>query len=143
MVREAFPMTAGMLSKRHRHRTGKMVLAVAFLVGVAAWGGDAQAQINPFRGNHGPKLAKEDIGARSAAALKLLNQHPAKVGETESWVGPKSGNQGTLTIRRVYQRSGMPCRAVNSQVLFKRQQSKRDFTMNVCRVSTGQWKLAE
>lgn len=136
-------MTAGMMGNRHGRRAGKVFLAVALLAGAVAWGADAQAQINPFRGSHGPKLAKEDIDARSAAALKLLNQHPARVGETESWVGPKSGNQGTLTIRRVYQRSGMPCRAVNSQVLFKRQQGKRDFTMNVCRVSTGQWKLAE
>jgi surface antigen len=103
----------------------------------------AHAQLSLFRGYKGPILTKEDADARSSAAQKLLNDDPATVGQTEAWAGPKTGNQGTLTIRRVFERSGMPCRSIASEVIYKQTQTKRGFTLTACRVATGEWKLAD
>lgn len=122
---------------------GKVFLIAALAVGAVGWEPAAHAQLNPFRGYKGPTLTKEDMDARSSAALKLLNNDPASVGQKETWIGPKTGNQGTLTIRRVFERSGMPCRSVKSAVVYKQTQTRREFSLIVCRVATGEWKLAD
>src|SRR5689334_4064172 len=114
---------------------GKVSLVAALALTALAWHASAHAQINPFRGYKGPTLTREDRQAASSAAQTLLNREPASVGETETWTGPKTGNQGTFTIQRVFERSGMPCRTVVSQVVFKRTQTKRAFDLTVCRVA--------
>jgi surface antigen len=123
--------------------SGRVSFVAALTVIAVGWSLAAHAQLNLFRGYKGPTLGKEDVDARSSAAQKLLNDDPASVGQTESWVGPKTGNQGTLTIRRVFERSNMPCRSVASEVVYKQTQGKREFTLTACRVANGEWKLAD
>ena len=118
------------------------VAVILIIVGVC-WAPSSNAQLNPFRGYRGPTLTKEDYDAASSAAQKLLQHEPAATGQAETWVGPQTGNQGTFTIRRVFQRSGMPCRAVASQVVYKQTQTKREFNLTACRIATGEWKLTD
>jgi hypothetical protein len=124
------------------HRKGVFV-ATVLAVCTVAWISPVRAQINPFRGYKGPTLTQEDLAAGQGAARKLLNSDPATVGQAESWTGPTSGNQGTLTIRRVFERGGMPCRSVASEVLYRRTQSRRSYTLTACRIASGTWKLAD
>ena len=122
---------------------GRILLIATLAISALGICSAAHAQINLFRGYKGPVLTKEDMDARSSAAQKLLNDDPASVGQAETWVGPKTGNQGTLTIRRVFERSGMPCRSVASEVTYKQTQTKRAFTLTACRIATGEWKLTD
>jgi hypothetical protein len=127
---------------RPRHgRAASSALVLAFCAMV--WVSPARAQINPFRGYRGPTLTREDLDAGRAAAQKLLDSDQASVGLTESWAGPTTGNQGTLTIRRVFERARMPCRSVSSEVLYGRTQTRRSYTLTACRTASGAWKLAD
>ena len=125
-------------------RLGGSILAVTvFAFGAAAWVSPARAQINPFRGYKGPTLTREDLAAGRDAARKLLDGDQPSVGQAESWTGPGTGNQGTLTIRRVFERAHMPCRSVASEVLYQRTRTRRSYTLTVCRTTGGAWKLAD
>lgn len=126
-----------------RRGHGRVVLIAALAFCAAAWVSTASAQINPFRSYKGPSLSREDLQAGQAAAQKLLDNDPASVGQAESWTVPSSGDQGTLTIHRVFERSGMPCRALASEVLVRRSQTRRSYTLTVCRTADGAWKLAD
>ena len=122
---------------------GKAALLVALAASVLAPGPSAFAQFNPFRQYRGPLLTREDLDAGAAAARTLLDSEPATVGQTASWTGPTTGNAGTFTIRRTYQRSGMPCRIMTSDIIYKQPQRTREYTLRVCRIANGQWKLAD
>ena len=101
----------------------------------------AYAQLNPFRGYNGPTLAKPDIDAGRVAADRLLGSDPKPVGTVETWTGPTSGNSGTLTVERTYQKQGHQCSALRSRVTYK-EGTDRSSLLQVCRVG-GQWKLAD
>src|ERR1700761_3496758 len=81
-------------------------LSTALIVGgfLAAWPMGAHAQINPFRGYRGPTLSKEDLDSGQAAAGKLLNEDQAEVGKAEDWTGPTSGNTGSISVQKTFQR---------------------------------------
>lgn len=119
----------------------KYVLRLLILAcAVCLWSGTAHAQINPFRGYKGPALAKADFEQGIQAADKLLKADGANVGASETWVGPTSGNSGTLTVLSAYERQGRPCRSLRSVVKYKAG-TQRTWTLNVCRVASGDWKL--
>ncbi|MDR3529247.1 MAG: RT0821/Lpp0805 family surface protein [Rhodopila sp.] len=125
-------------------RLSKSWCAIFVLLGllIAVWPTDARAQINPFRGYKGPVLPKEDLEAGQAAARKLLTEDQAQVGKAEAWTGPKSGNQGTVSVLRAFKRQGMDCRALKSEVRYREDSSSpRTLNLNVCRLPSGEWKL--
>jgi surface antigen len=91
----------------------------------------------------GRRLSKEDLASGQAAANKLLTEDQAQVGKTEDWAGPTSGNTGTISIQKAFQRQGMECRGLRSEVRYKKAStsSPRVLSLNVCRTKTGEWKL--
>jgi surface antigen len=124
-------------------RPGTLIFSAVVLAFCGtAWASPAHAQINPFRGYRGPTLTREDLDAGRAAAQKLLDSDQPSVGQAESWTGPTTGNQGTLTIHRVFERARMPCRSIASEVLYQRTQTRRNYTLTACRLAGGAWKLA-
>ena len=123
-------------------RCHPVLLIGALLVSAMAGAVPAHAQINPFRSYSGPTLTKEDLSVGSAAFRMLLEKDPASIGEVETWIDPKTGNQGKFTLRRIFERTGMPCRDVASEVIYKQTQTKRAFTLTACRVAGGDWKLS-
>ena len=104
--------------RRQISRWGVVLLTGLFL---AAWSSGAEAQINPFRSYRGPTLSKEDLASGQAAANKLLTEDQAQVGKTEDWAGPSSGNTGNITVQKAFQRQGMPCRTLRSEIRYKSQ----------------------
>lgn len=117
-------------------------VVLIFGIFLAAWPSGAGAQINPFRGYKGPTLSKEDLASGQAAANKLLTEDQAQVGKSEDWTGPTSGNTGTISVQKAFQRQGMECRTLRSEIRYKiTSASPRTFHLNVCRIKTGEWKL--
>lgn len=122
------------------------LLAGAVAMAALALPGSARAQFNPFSIQNASPLTRADRDARAAALRKLLETDPAKVGQSESWAGAKSGNSGTVTIRRVFQQDNMPCREVAAQDRYKSGSGNTPggnaLTAVLCRVPSGQWKFA-
>jgi surface antigen len=128
-----------------RFRTGskRRSLRVPFVSTVAAlclWSVCAHAQINPFRSYKGPVLSKADLDQGMQAADRLLKADAGKVGASETWTGPTSGNSGTLTVQNAFERNGNPCRSLRSVVNYKAG-TNRTWTLNVCRLPNGEWKI--
>ncbi|HBK09385.1 MAG TPA: hypothetical protein DDZ81_26575 [Acetobacteraceae bacterium] len=102
----------------------------------------ALAQINPFHGYDGPTLSKQDLDTSQAATRKLLTDDQAEVGKSEHWEGTTSGNQGDITVLKSFTRQGMPCRTLRSDVRYKQTSARpRSFTLDVCRLPSGEWKI--
>jgi hypothetical protein len=118
---------------------GVVILSSVFLT---VWPSGARAQINPFRGYKGPTLSKEDLAIGQAAADKLLTADEAEIGRSEDWVGPTSGNTGSISVQKAFQRQGMECRTLRSEVRYRKTPAPpRTFSLNVCRLKSGEWKL--
>ena len=124
-------------SSRRRHMLVRIIGVTAVVcVGSAS----AHAQINPFRDNKGPVLSKADLEQGNQAADKLLKADEGKVGASETWTGPSSGNSGTLTVQSAFERKGNTCRSLRSVVNYKNGK-KRTWNLNVCRQPNGDWKI--
>ncbi|HME20477.1 MAG TPA: hypothetical protein VKI44_03810 [Acetobacteraceae bacterium] len=72
----------------------------------------ALAQINPFRGNGGTPLNRDDIAALTDATNRLLDQPQLVAGASETWSNPQSGVSGTVTAGSTVKRHGMACRTL-------------------------------
>ena len=122
-------------------RARRAAVSLAGIVAAAClWSGSAHAQFNPFILRTGPRLTKADIDQGVQAAGKLLRTDEAKVGTSETWADPASGNGGSFTIQKAFERRGMTCRTLRSVVDYKAG-SKRTWLLNACRVRSGDWKL--
>jgi surface antigen len=121
-------------------RRSKLIRIIGVTAAVSVWSMSAHAQINPFRGNKGPVLSKADLEQGEQAADKLLKSDEARVGASETWTGPTSGNSGTLTVQSAFERKGSTCRSLRSVVNYKNG-TKRRLTLNVCRQPNGDWKI--
>ncbi len=97
--------------------------------------------INPFGVNNGATLSKDDYKIALAAVRELLNEKTLKVGAHATWRNSASGNHGKFTILDVFISKGMPCRKINSYVAYQKPgATPRSFTLNVCKLSNGEWK---
>lgn len=107
--------------------------------------GAAHAQLSGMFGTTtGPRLNQEDTKLAGAAVKKLLDEKPATVGHYEQWSNPGTGNHGKFTIMSIYTAHGLPCRKVNSQVVYgKSNIAPRTVSLGACQVASGQWKTAE
>ncbi len=122
-----------------RHlRSASVVLVLGGCFIVAS---TAMAQINPFGRSDTVPLDGEDLQIMSGAASKLTRKN-ATVGQIETWQNPKSSRSGSVSLLQTFKKDGMPCqkrryvvdRTVNSQATA--------YVMNLCRLPTGEWKLA-
>ena len=85
-------------------------------------------------------LTHDDVTALSAASAKLYTAETVAVGAVEAWTNPKSGNSGVVTIARVFERNGMPCREIVHRIKLVRE-GEQTYHFNRCRIATGEWKL--
>ncbi len=108
---------------------------------VSAYSNMANAQmISPFGQYNGPTLSKDDYQLAREAAEKLLNETTPTIGSYVTWRNLASGNQGKFTILSIFISNGLPCRKVNSYVVYRRAGSPRSFTLDVCKLPSGEWK---
>ena len=61
-------------------------------------------------------------------------------GESRPWSNPQTGNSGTITILRSYNRGNLPCR--DAQVNSKLKERNVVYVLPVCQVADGSWKIA-
>lgn len=103
----------------------------------------AKAQmINPYGRYNGPTLGKEDYRLANRAVEHLLNENPPTVGAYDTWHNSASGNHGKFTILELFTSNSMPCRKVKSSTYYQRSGAYRSFTLDVCKVPGGDWKIA-
>lgn len=102
----------------------------------------ANAQmISPFGGYNGPTLGKDDYKLAGEAVEKLLNETKPTIGRYDTWSNSASGNHGKFTILSIFTSKGLPCRKVNSYVVYRKAGSApRSFTLDVCKLPSGEWK---
>lgn len=119
----------------------RLPAALLCLLGIAAFMPAAHAQRVYLGGLRDMHLSRQDAHAFLAGAQHLLERNPARVGQTQAWSGP-DGVRGTMTIRGLYEKSGMPCRDVHSTFVGKDAGQQRQYDFKVCRTPAGDWKLA-
>ena len=100
----------------------------------------AEAQINPFRGES-EGLSKEDLSLLNEAAEDLYETSPGSVGRAAEWRNSQSGNAGRVTLLKVYEFKGMPCKQVRHDIKLRNRADLNRFVIDSCRVSDGSWKI--
>ena len=61
-------------------------------------------------------------------------------GESRFWSNPQTGNAGTITMIRSYERNGLPCR--DAKLTSDVGQRSVVYVLPVCRIADGTWKFA-
>jgi hypothetical protein len=118
-------------------RTGVMAAAL-LLAGLSA----SPAQINPFRSNSQPdSLTKADVGMLTTTTGLVNNKEPVKVGDTEDWSNPASGNSGKVTVTRLFRYNGMACHALRYDFSYKASSTPRTYNADWCKTKSGEWKI--
>jgi hypothetical protein len=118
-------------------RTG--VLAVTLLL---AGMSSSPAQINPFRSNSQSNgLTKADVGMLTTTTGLVNKKEPVKVGDTEDWSNPASGNSGKVTVTRLFHYNGMACHGLRYDFSYKASNTPRTYTVDWCKTKTGEWKI--
>jgi surface antigen len=101
----------------------------------------AQFVLNPMGTGMMPdSLTHDDVTAATEASAKLYTPEKVTVGAAERWSNPKSGNSGVVTLVRVFERDGMPCREILHRIKLARE-GEQVYHFNRCRIATGEWKL--
>ena len=102
----------------------------------------AEAQmINPFGKYNGPTLGKEDYKLADEAVEKLLNEKRPTVGAYDTWSNSASGNHGKFTVLEIFTSKGMSCRKINESISYRKAGSaQRSFTLDFCKLPSGEWK---
>ena len=100
-----------------------------------------QAQINPFRGSHGPFLSGNDTQLLFDSVERLNAAEPAQVGRSAAWSNPQTHSSGTSTILRLFQSDGMACHLVLHHVVAAGQQPGRNYRLTWCRTPSGEWMI--
>jgi surface antigen len=84
-------------------------------------------------------LSNEDFAMVDHAIGGLYDA--GKIGVTQTWSNPKSGNSGSVTILNTFEYQGLPCRTVEHTVKIRRDADPKQLVLKTCRVEDGAWKL--
>jgi surface antigen len=113
------------------------LLALVVAAGLVA---PAGAQINPFGPYSADNLNAEDRRLAEDAARKIYKTN-APIGAEQSWSNSDTGNSGTITLIRVHEYQGMPCRTLEQRVEMKGRNEPIVFHTDRCMTPAGEWKL--
>lgn len=116
---------------------------LALLAGLAGFTAPAKAAVflrGYMSGLPASSMTSGDWDAFQAAAQTLLSQIPATPGQSQDWTGP-SGAKGSLTIKSIFLKKDMPCRKVQAHFAAKTGTGGHDYTLDVCRIDSGDWKI--
>ncbi len=100
----------------------------------------ALSQENPFK-RMGAELSKEDIELLKRAAAKLYEPDSVQVGTTEAWANSDSGNSGIVTMIKIFEKQGMPCRQLQHEVRVSGKSDPSGVGFTRCKTTEGDWKL--
>jgi surface antigen len=113
-------------------------LLVVLTVGIL-WTQTTAAQVNPF--GDSLDLKDSDIAMLQAAASALFQDDKARLGQTESWSNPKTGNSGAVSLLELFQHAGMPCKRLQHSIKQKGHADLIIYQFARCRTGDGSWKL--
>lgn len=116
----------------------KILMACIAVAGLAA---PAGAQINPFGPYSGDNLTADDRRLAEEASSKVYQAQAASIGATQSWANSATGNSGTVTLVKVHDYRGMPCRTLEHRVRMKERTEPIVFHLDRCRTEAGEWKI--
>jgi hypothetical protein len=122
----------------HRHRQLALIVALGVLAGPpGAW-----AQLWPGNlKNQG--LSDQDLEVMNRATANLYRGDGVKIGRTENWRNPATGNSGTAALVGTKPFHGMSCRQVHYQFDFAKTAQKRSYTLNWCLTPQNEWRIAD
>jgi surface antigen len=95
------------------------------------------AQLNSPFSRDSAGMSEQDWTLMSNARQEVLEQY--RVGATGAWQSPTSGRAGTWVVKRTYQRDGMRCAQLTHDFTSG---PGYDYTVPLCQVPDGSWKLA-
>ena len=82
-------------------------------------------------------FTQEDLAIANAKALEILDA--GADGETSEWRNDASGNHGSYTIRKTFQKDGQPCRTVTVHDVGG--PAEMTTTHTACKDTDGEWKI--
>ena len=95
------------------------------------------AQLNSPFARDSVGISEQDWTLMTNARNAVLQEY--RVGATREWMSPTSGRVGTWVLMRTYQRDGMRCAQLTHEFTTG---PGYDYTVPVCQVPDGSWKLA-
>ncbi len=121
-----------------------VMTALTVLVAVLARAPDAAAQVPQVLppGAVWPMLTASDFDRMHAAAGRLYEGQP--VGARERWRNPGTNNAGSITLTRIFEMNGMPCRTMTYRIRFAQGgQTHNHYLVDWCRVDPSNWKMVD
>jgi surface antigen len=116
-----------------------MLRALLLVLAIALWSQAASSQVNPF--GDSLDLEESDIAMLQAAANALFQDNHAQIGRTETWSNSKTGNSGTVSLLRLFEHAGLPCKRLQHSIKQKGRADQITYEFARCRSSDGSWKL--
>jgi surface antigen len=113
-------------------------LLVVLTVGLM-WAPTTAAQVNPF--GDSLDLKDSDVAMLQAAASALFQDDNARIGQTETWSNPKTGNSGAVSLLQLFKRADMPCKRLQHTIRQKGRADQITYQFARCRAGDGSWKL--
>src|SRR6185295_11027205 len=113
--------------------------SLLLVLGVGLWSQAASSQVNPF--GDSLDLKESDIAMLQAAANALFQDDHAQVGRTEAWSNSKTGNSGTVSLLKLFEHAGLPCKRLQHSIKQKGRADQNIYQFSRCRSSDGTWKL--
>jgi surface antigen len=117
-------------------RLRQAVALGAVMTGISLAAAHAQPMMNPLRQL---ALSSEDFAMAGEAVNSLYDAK--KIGVTQTWSNPKSGNSGSVKILDTFEYQGLPCRTIEHIVKIRRQADPKKVVLKTCRDTDGAWKL--
>jgi hypothetical protein len=99
------------------------------------------AQVSPFFNRFAGNLNGDDMNYMIAAGEQLYGKSNVADGASDTWLNPKSGNGGTITVLQSFTRDGMPCRKVRYDIRLAGHTDTRPYTVDWCKTQGGVWKM--
>ena len=87
------------------------------------------------------KLQDADVQAISDAEDRILAHDPITAGTTEAWEGAGTGNSGTVSILKVFEKQGLSCLETAYDITVARVVDPIRYVIPWCKVDDGSWKM--
>ena len=108
--------------------------AIATAIGAVAPPASAQMLAPWFKDSVG--MSEEDMAQMKGALKAAVDQK--KVGATADWTSP-SGRAGHVEVLELFEKNGMECQTVKHSFTAG---GGKTFTLPLCKVEDGSWKIA-